>query len=275
MFLIVGANGQLGSELRESLGGNAEYLDRAGLDITDASAVRDFFSKREFDAVVNCAAYTAVDKAESEPALAEKINVAGARNLACSVRAPLVHVSTDYVFSGTAYRPYSEEDVPTPASVYGRTKLAGERAVLENAETAVVIRTAWLYSAYGNNFVKTIRRLGTERTQLGVVFDQVGSPTYAADLADAIARILPQLRAGMREVFHFTNEGVCSWFDFARAIMELSGLSCEVVSIESKDYPTAAARPFYSVLNKKKIKQTFGLTIPHWRDALMRCIAKL
>lgn len=274
MFLIVGGNGQLGNELRDLLGARAVYVDRDELDIADSAAVATFFSRQKFDAVVNCAAYTAVDKAEDEPALAEKINAEGPRNLALA-GTPLVHVSTDYVFSGEAFRPYSETDVPAPVSVYGKTKLAGERAVLETTETAVVIRTAWLYSAYGNNFVKTMRRLGAERASLGVVFDQIGSPTYAADLAAAIVRILPRLRAGTREIYHFTNEGVCSWYDFARAIMEMSGLSCEVLPIESKDYPTKAARPFYSVLNKAKIKRDFGVPVPHWRDALARCLKKL
>lgn len=274
MFLIVGANGQLGNELREILGGNAECVDREELDVTDASAVGAFFGEKRFEAVVNCAAYTAVDKAEDEPGLAEKINVDGARNLARS-GVPLIHVSTDYVFGGNAFRPYAETDVPAPVSVYGKTKLAGERAALENAETALVVRTAWLYSRFGNNFVKTMRRLGAERASLGVVFDQIGTPTYAADLARAIAEILPRLRAGTREIYHFTNEGVCSWYDFARAVMELSGLSCRVTPIESKDYPTKASRPFYSVLNKAKIKRDFGIEIPHWRDALARCIATL
>lgn len=271
MFLIVGADGQLGSALLEVLGGRAAGVDRAQLDITDAAAVSAFLAKNRFEAVVNCAAYTAVDKAEDEPELAAKINVEGARNLAAA-GTPLIHVSTDYVFSGDACRPYRESDAPAPRSVYGKTKFAGERAVLETAGTACVVRTAWLYSPVGNNFVKTMRRLGAERASLGVVFDQVGTPTCAADLAEAIAAMLPRLRAGTREIYHFTNEGVCSWYDFAKAVMELSELSCEVRPILSEDYPTKAARPHFSVLDKSKIKRDFGLKIPHWRDALARCL---
>lgn len=274
MFLITGANGQLGRALRKELGERAVYCDRAALDIADASAVRAFFSGKNFDAIVNCAAYTAVDKAESEPEAAQKINVCGAQNLA-ETGIPLVHVSTDYVFDGEKNRPYRETDATAPQSVYGATKLAGELAVLERAGTAAVIRTSWLYSEFGNNFVKTMRRLGAERERLGVVFDQTGTPTYAEDLAKAIAALLPNLAAGTKEIYHFSNEGVCSWFDFARAIMEFSSLRCEVSPIETADYPTPAKRPAYSVLNKGKIKKTLGIKIDHWRDALARCINTL
>lgn len=274
MFLITGANGQLGRSLQKILGDKAFYCGRTELDIADEAAVHAFFSEKKFDAIVNCAAYTAVDKAESDAETAKKINVAGALNLA-KTGVPLVHVSTDYVFAGTACRPYVETDATDPQSVYGATKLAGERAVLENATTAAVVRTSWLYSEFGNNFVKTMRRLGAERERLGVVFDQTGTPTYAEDLAKAIAALLPNLAAGTKEIYHFSNEGVCSWFDFARAIMEFSSLRCEVSPIETADYPTPAKRPAYSVLNKGKIKKTLGIKIDHWRDALARCINTL
>ena len=211
MYLVTGANGQLGNELRLLLKDNALYVDKDQLDITDAEAVKGFVSANRFDAIINCAAYTAVDKAEADEKLAGDINARGPENLA-KTGIPLIHISTDYVFDGTNCRPYVETDAANPQSVYGRTKLAGEQAVLENASAAVIIRTAWLYSEFGNNFVKTMRRLGAEKAQLNVVFDQVGTPTYAADLAAAVVHILPRLRPGMKEIFHFSNEGVCSWY---------------------------------------------------------------
>ncbi len=274
MFLVVGANGQLGNELRLLLQNKAEYVDREELDITDEAAVSDYVIKDKYEAIINCAAYTAVDKAEDEPELAEKINVYGPKNLA-KTGVPLVHVSTDYVFNGQNYVPYKEGDETAPRSVYGVTKLAGEKAVIENASTAVVIRTAWLYSEFGNNFVKTMQRLGAERESLNVVFDQIGSPTYAKDLAQAIVEILPQLKKGTKEIYHFSNEGVCSWYDFAVEIMKKSNLSCKVFPIESSQYPTKAVRPSYSVLNKSKIKTDFGIKIRHWEEALQECINNL
>ena len=274
MFLVVGANGQLGSELKLQLQGKAVYVDRTELDITDKAAVGAFVAQHQFEAIINCAAYTAVDKAESDEKVAELINVEGPRNLAAT-GLPLVHISTDYVFDGTACRPYSEDDEPNPQTAYGRTKLAGEKAVMETAQTAVIIRTAWLYSTFGNNFVKTMRKLGAERDSLNVVFDQVGTPTYAKDLASAIAAILPQMKAGTKEIYHFSNEGVCSWYDFALAVMAQSDLNCEVLPIESKDYPTPAKRPHYSVLNKTKIKRDFGIKINNWAVSLAECVEKL
>ncbi len=270
MLLITGAKGQLGTELSKILP-DALTTDASELDITDKSAVDNYIKTNNIDVIINCAAYTAVDKAESEPELAEKINVWGPRNLAQS-GAKLIHISTDYVFDGTAYRPYVEEDIAHPVSVYGKTKLAGEQAVLQNAKSAIIIRTAWLYSPYGNNFVKTMRRLGAEKEYLNVVADQVGTPTCAADLAQAIKDILPQFTEGLREVYHFSNQGVCSWYDFAVEIMRLSGLDCRVLPIESKNYPTAASRPFYSVLNKSKIGKNFGINIPHWKESLEKCL---
>lgn len=274
MYLVVGALGQLGNELREILKNKAVYVDRDELDIISESAVEAFFSENKFEAIINCAAYTAVDKAEEDTYLARKINVEGVKNLA-KTGVPLVHVSTDYVFNGENFRPYVETDATNPQSVYGETKLEGEIAVVKEASTAVIIRTSWLYSTFGNNFVKTMRRLGSERETLNVIFDQIGTPTYARDLAQAIVDILPQMKKGTKEIYHFSNEGVCSWYDFATEIMELSGLKCEVLPIETKDYPTPAKRPFYSVLNKGKIKKDFGIKINHWKESLKDCIKGL
>ena len=269
MFLVTGANGQLGRELRLVLGERAMYAGRDELDITNEAAVRAFFAEREFKYVINCAAYTAVDKAEDDFEAADRINRLGPALLA-KYGHRIIQVSTDYVFDGTAHLPYKEEDAANPTSVYGSTKLAGEEAVLAEAETAVVIRTSWLYSSFGANFVKTMRRLGTERDSLGVIFDQIGTPTYAADLAAAIVAMLPQIKAGMKEIYHYSNEGVASWYDFACAIMEQSGISCRIFPIETHEYHTKVERPAYSVLNKAKIKRDFSLTIPHWRDSLRR-----
>lgn len=274
MFLVVGANGQLGNELRLLLQEQALYVDKDELDITDQQAVQNFFAANNIKAIINCAAYTAVDKAENDVELATQINVEGPKNLALT-GVPLIHISTDYVFDGKSYRPYIETDKPNPTSVYGVTKLAGEQAVLEHAKTAIIIRTAWLYSTFGNNFVKTMQRLGSERSELKVVFDQIGSPTYARDLAIAIVAILPQIKANSKEIYHFSNEGVCSWYDFATEIMRLSALDCKVLPIEGKDYPTPAARPFYSVLNKSKIKQDFDISINHWQESLQTCLKNL
>ncbi len=270
MLLITGSNGQLGMCLAKLLP-DALLADVDTLDITDLASVRDFVASNNIDTIVNCAAYTAVDKAEDDVELAEKINVLGVENLALS-GAKIVHISTDYVFDGTSCVPYQEDDAPNPKSVYGKTKFAGEQVLLEKSRSAVIIRTAWLYSEYGNNFVKTMRRLGAERDVLKVVFDQVGTPTYAGDLAEAIVKILPTIKYGEKRIYHFSNEGVCSWYDFACEIMKLSGLACKVLPIESSEYPTKAARPSFSVLNKSKIKSDFSITIPHWTESLARCI---
>lgn len=272
-ILITGAKGQLGLELSKLLP-EAILTDVAELDITNLSAVKTFVQDHQITTIINCAAYTAVDKAEDDVELAEKINVLGPENLAKS-GAKVIHVSTDYVFDGLGHKPYEPTDETKPISVYGKTKRAGELAVLENADTAVIIRTAWLYSPYGNNFVKTMRRLGSERETLNVVADQVGTPTYAGDLAQAIYEIIPQIKIGQKAVYHFTNEGVCSWYDFARKIMELSELNCQVNPIPSSAYPTKAMRPFYSVLSKESIKQDFGIKIAHWEDGLKRCLKEM
>lgn len=267
MWLVTGADGQLGTELKRLLGDDAVYVDRAELDISDEDAVKRFFEIRSFRGVINCAAYTAVDKAEDEPEAAELANHLGAKWLAKYGKC-IIHISTDYVFDGVHHVPYVEDDVTNPVSVYGKTKLAGEQAVMAHAETAVIIRTAWVYCAHGNNFVKTMLRLGKERQSLNVVCDQIGSPTYAGDLAAAIVAILPQMQSGQKTVYHYTNEGACSWYDFAVAIMEMAGLPCEVNPIGSDGYPTKAKRPYYSVLNKTKIRRDFNVKIRHWREAL-------
>lgn len=267
-ILVTGANGQLGTELKKLLP-NAVFTDVDTLDITNLDAVKNFVSNNHIEVIVNCAAYTAVDKAEDDYDLAQKINEDGPRNLALS-GAKIIHISTDYVFDGKNYQPYLPEDGTNPISVYGKTKRAGELAVLDNAKVAVVIRTAWLYSAYGNNFVKTMRRLGAEKESLNVVADQVGSPTFAGDLAQAIVTILPQMNEANKGIYHYTNEGVCSWYDFATEIMNLSGMGCKVNPIPSSAYPTKANRPFYSVLSKEKIKRVFNIEIPYWKESLRK-----
>ncbi len=273
MYLITGASGQLGTELSKLLP-DAILTDADTLDITDLNAVLKFVRDHNVDTIINCAAYTAVDRAEDDIEIATRVNVLGPENLA-KTGCKIVHVSTDYVFDGTHHTPYTPDDAPNPVSVYGKTKLAGEQAVLDNANIAVIIRTAWLYSAHGNNFVKTMRKLGAERDTLNVVCDQIGTPTFAGDLAAAIVHILPQMSADNRGVYHFTNAGVCSWYDFATEFMELSGLECDVRPISTSAYPTRATRPFYSVLDKSKIVDTFGIKIPHWRKSLRRCIEQM
>ena len=278
MYLITGAHGQLGQSLHSLLGDRGLYVDRDVLDIGDAAQVESSLRQHRPECVINCAAYTAVDKAESDRDAAAQANAAGPANLAKAaglLQIPLIHVSTDYVFDGTACRPYREDDVPCPQSVYGLTKLAGERAVLQYAETAAVVRTAWLYSVTGNNFVKTMRRLGRERDTIRVVADQVGTPTYAPDLAAALLSLVDLIKPGTREIYHYTNEGVCSWYDFAVAIMELSGLHCKVEPIRSEEYPTPAQRPAYSVLDKSKIRSLLPQGIPYWRNSLKQCLQLL
>lgn len=272
-ILITGAKGQLGSEL-SSIIPNAVLADREELDITDFEVVKQFVNNNKIDTIINCVAYTAVDKAEDDEENAYKVNVLGAENLA-KTNCKLVHISTDYVFDGKNYKPYVEEDKTGPLSVYGKTKLESENVVLKNNKQAIVIRTAWLYSTYGNNFVKTMLRLGKEKESLNVVFDQVGTPTYAKDLAEIIKIIIPNISEGTSGIYHFSNEGVCSWYDFATEIMSLSNLNCKVKPILSIEYPTKATRPNYSVLNKNKIKETFNVEIRHWKEALMECLEKI
>lgn len=272
MIVITGCRGQLGTELSGLLADRSVGVDLPEVDITDFAALKKWFGTLDsVEAIVNCAAYTAVDRAEDEPEAAEKVNHLGPENLA-RLGVPMIHISTDYVFDGRGCSPYPESAATNPVSVYGRTKLAGEQSVLSLAETAVVIRTAWLYSPFGKNFVRTITRLGKERPQLRVVCDQVGTPTNARDLAGAIAAILPRLKPGMKGIYHYTNEGVCSWYDFALEILRLQNISCPVVPCSSEEYKTAAKRPFYSVLDKSKIKREFGLTIPHWGQSLAQSL---
>ena len=272
-ILITGANGQLGTELGALLP-DAIKTDRNELDITNADAVNRFVDKNKIDSIINCAAYTAVDRAEDDIQMAEKINAIGPRNLAAS-GAKIIHISTDYVFDGTAHRPYSALDLPNPVSVYGKTKLSGEFAVRNFAKIYAIIRTAWLYSPYGSNFVKTMLRLGHEKTEINVVADQIGTPTYAADLARAIVKILPLLNEKNSGIYHYTNNGVCSWYDFATEIMTMSGLKCRVNPIKTEQYPTRATRPAYSVLDKSKIKEVFDVDIPHWRAGLEKCLGAI
>ena len=285
-ILVTGAYGQLGNEVRILSANYQEYnfmfTDVDSLDITDKNELMDFVTGNDIRYIINCAAYTAVDKAEDDTELCEKINATAVKNLglaAAEAGAGIIHVSTDYVFDGTSCRPYTE-DMPTkPCSVYGKTKLKGEKNLLKACPNAINIRTAWLYSPFGNNFVKTMIKLGSERESLNVIFDQVGTPTYALDLADAILKAMDQTIDTDHEkggVYHFSNEGVCSWYDFTIKIHEIAGIkTCKVNPIETKDYPTKAARPHYSVLNKSKIKQTFNISIPHWEASLKDCIKEL
>ena len=289
-ILVTGANGQLGREMRLIAQDTpyhfiftdvveAEGVETTLLDITSLEAVKQLVKAHDIHCIVNCAAYTNVDKAESDEAFCRVLNAEAPRNLAEAmkeVNGLLIHISTDYVFGGDPYNiPCREDQKGTPTGAYGRTKLEGEKYIQATGCDYVILRTAWLYSTFGNNFVKTMRRLGAERENLTVVFDQIGTPTYARDLAEAIVAMLPKLKTGVKEVYHFSNEGVCSWYDFAVEIMKLSGLKCKVKPIESKDYPTPAKRPFYSVLNKGKIKADFGLEIRHWSESVRDCVEKL
>lgn len=282
-ILVTGANGQLGSELRELsvlyTGYTFTFIGRSELNFSNSEDIQTWFLDKSFDVIINCAAYTAVDKAESEQELAKEINTTAVETLAHIAKennSSLIHISTDYVFDGKNFKPYTEADSTNPQGVYGQTKLAGEQAMLAiNPANSIIIRTSWVYSSFGNNFVKTMLRLGKEREELGVIYDQVGTPTSARDLAMALISIIqhPILNdQKTTEIYHFNNEGVCSWYDFAKAIFELSDIACNVKPIETKDYPTPAKRPHYSLLNKAKIKNTFNITIPYWKDSLQECL---
>ena len=281
-ILVTGANGQLGRELRNVLEseipGKTIYTDVAELDLTDAKGVDDFFKKNDISHVVNCAAYTAVDKAEEEKLECAAININAVKNLANAadaIGAKIIHISTDYVFDGTAHRPYKESDKVNPISQYGTTKRKGETALLALAPESIIIRTSWLYSPHGNNFVKTMLRLGAEQSKIKVVSDQIGTPTYALDLASAIYMVLMS-HQWVEGIFHFSNEGVCSWYDFAKSIHRIAGIDkCEIKPIPTEEYPTAASRPFYSVLDKTRIKATYGVKAPYWEDSLIECIKRI
>lgn len=314
--LVTGKNGQLGQSLQKIAGQypqfSFEFVGREQLDLASAESVQSFFSgSQPYAGIINAAAYTAVDKAESEPEQADRVNhlaVAQLSEIARAQGAFLLHVSTDYVFDGKGCRPWLESDPVAPVNEYGRSKLAGEQAMQASGCCGAIVRTSWVYSEFGSNFVKTMLRLGTERDELGVIFDQAGTPTYATDLARVLLGLLEQgcgeqvqagsvvsagsnrldpatsLRSAQDDkqykaeavaVYHFSNEGVCSWYDFACAIFELSGVPCRVKPIATSDYPTPAVRPHYSVLNKGKIRQQLAVAIPHWRDALRQCLAAM
>ena len=281
-ILVTGANGQLGNEMRRvaaESSDNYTFTDVAELDITDIDAVCAKVKKTKADVIVNCAAYTNVDKAEDDVARADLINNQAAGNLAYAAKeagATLIHVSTDYVFDGSSSIPYIETDDTCPTGVYGKTKLAGEMAVIATGCRSIIIRTAWLYSRWGNNFVKTMRRLTAERDSINVVFDQVGSPTFAGDLADAISHIIENRLTDRTGVYHFTDEGVCSWYDFATEIAAAAGHDkCRIIPCHTSEFPTKATRPAYSVLDKTKFKETFRMDIPHWREAMIYCMKRL
>jgi dTDP-4-dehydrorhamnose reductase len=280
-ILITGANGQLGNEMRvlsEEYPEHAYFFtDVAELDICNEQAVMDFVKANGIHTIVNCAAYTAVDNAEDRVEFCTRLNADAVGYLAKSAEAngaEFIQISTDYVFDGTAHVPYQETDPTCPESVYGSTKLEGERNALAYCSRAMVIRTAWLYSTFGNNFVKTMIRLGKERDSLGVIFDQIGAPTYARDLARAIFEAIRQ--GVVPGVYHFSNEGVCSWYDFTKAIHRLAGITtCQVKPLHTSEYPAKAKRPHYSVLDKSKIKATYGMEVPYWMESLEECIEAL
>ena len=280
--LVTGSKGQLGSELQDLESAYPAYsfvfTDLKELDITNHKAVEQFINENQITAIINCAAYTAVDKAEEDQDLADKINHLAVKNFATIAKDKgivLIHVSTDYVFDGSAHQPYKETDRPNPQGVYGKTKLDGELALQKiNPANAIIIRTSWVYSSYGNNFVKTMLRLGKERDEIGVVYDQIGSPTYAGDLAKAILDILPKISNKGVELYHYANEGICSWYDFAKAIFDLEGLTIKVKPLESYQFPLPAKRPFYSVLNKSKIKEVYQIEIPNWKESLINLLNK-
>ena len=282
-ILVTGSKGQLGNEIRVLAEDYPDfdflYTDVDELDITNRQMVEAYFVDNKPQAIINCAAFTSVDRAETDEITANLINAKAVENLAksaASFDALLVHISTDYVFDGKSYLPYDESDKTNPQSAYGRTKLAGEEAVTQYASKAVIIRTSWLYSAFGNNFVKTMIKYGIERNELSVVYDQVGTPTYARDLAKAILDIIPSaLQKSGIDLFHYSNEGVASWYDFARTVIALSGISCEIKPILTKDYPLPAPRPCFSVLNKSKIKEIYKIKIPYWIDSVKDCIQRL
>ena len=280
-ILITGCNGQLGNEMQLLEKDFSEHqwfnTDVEELDITDQLAIEQFIQENQIDGIVNCAAYTAVDKAESNKELCTSLNTVAPAYLAAAVEKRggwMIQISTDYVFDGTKHTPYVETDTPCPDSVYGSTKLAGEFGVQKFCRRSMIIRTAWLYSTFGNNFVKTMLRLGKEKTELGVIFDQIGTPTYARDLAKAIMAAIAQgIKPG---VYHFSNEGVISWYDFTKAIHRIAGItSCYVRPLHTAEYPTPAKRPAYSVLDKTKIKETYNIEIPYWEESLKECIEKL
>ena len=282
-ILVTGGDGQLGSALKKLSGDYKNYIftfiDIGDLDLTDYSGMAALLSAGKPEMLINCAAYTAVDKAESEAGRAMAVNAAAPGEMAriCSEKGiRMIHISTDYVFDGKSFKPYKETDPVNPVSVYGKSKLEGELRIRKQEVKGIIIRTSWLYSEYGQNFVKTILKKGKEFGKLNVVYDQVGGPTYAGDLARAILDILPEIAdADSMELYHYANEGVISWYDFAQAIIEISKTDCILEPVGTKDYPTPASRPAYSVFNKTKFKERFGIAIPYWRTSLEECIGNL
>ena len=281
-ILVTGSNGQLGNELRKlksaSPDFNFVFTDIAELDITNPIAIEAIMKAEDIAVIINCAAYTAVDKAEANKVAAYNINTDAPGYLAAAAfkfNALLVQISTDYVFSGEGFRPYKEDFPCDPRSTYGTSKLQGELAVINSGCRYVIIRTAWLYSAFGNNFIKTVRKYGRERGHLNMIYDQIGTPTHAADLAGTILKVITNSDDKKSNIYHYTNEGVCSWYDFALEILSQSGIACTVSPINTEEYPLPAVRPYYSVLNKGKIKHDLGIAIPHWKDSLTRCLKEL
>lgn len=284
-ILVTGANGQLGSELKTLAGtlpkAQFTFVDIEEMDLGSDQAINTFFEGKQFDFVINCAAYTAVDKAEQDQTIAYRVNADAVKAISLQCKQKnmrLIHISTDYVFDGAGNQPIREDASPNPLSVYGKSKLDGELAVTATLDNAYIIRTAWVYSTFGKNFVKTIAKLARERESLNVVSDQIGSPTYARDLAHAILQIVTKVSANEVDapgVYHFSNEGVISWYDFAWFIVNFYALPCQVNAIPSEAYPTPAARPKFSVLDKSKLKSTFTIHVPHWYESLSNCLQEL
>jgi dTDP-4-dehydrorhamnose reductase len=281
-ILVTGANGQLGSEIRaisKNYPDNFLFTDINDLDITKKSNIEKFISENRVDSIINCAAYTAVDRAEDEKELIYRVNSEAVKNMAEISKErdlKLIHISTDYVFDGKNHKPYTSDDRVNPVNSYGASKLSGEKAIFElSPKNSIIIRTSWVYSSFGNNFVKTMLKYGKEREELKVVFDQVGTPTYARDLAKVILNILPKIDNQTPKIYHYSNDGAISWFDFAKEIMKMAKVDCKITPIESFEYPTKAERPFYSVLNKREIKSDFLIDIPYWKDSLRECLVEM
>ena len=280
--LVTGSSGQVGNEIKaisSDYSYNFFFTDRNNIDITSKDSIKEFCKTNNINVIINCAAYTAVDKAQSDEINADLINRKAVKKLALvsqELNIKLIHISTDYVFDGKNFKPYCEEFQTNPQSIYGKTKLDGENEMRDiNPKNSIIIRTSWIYSYYGNNFVKTMLRLGKEKEELGVIFDQVGTPTYAKDLAITILNIIPQIENSKVEIYNYSNEGVLSWYDFAKEIMKMAKLNCKINPIETYQYPTPAKRPHFSLLNKSKIKSKFNLEIPYWKDGLDDCLKRL
>ena len=280
--LVTGSSGQVGNEIKaisSDYSYNFFFTDRNNIDITSKDSIKEFCKTNNINVIINCAAYTAVDKAQSDEINADLINRKAVKKLALvsqELNIKLIHISTDYVFDGKNFKPYCEEFQTNPQSIYGKTKLDGENEMRDiNPKNSIIIRTSWVYSYYGNNFVKTMLRLGKEKEELGVIFDQIGTPTYAKDLAKTILDIVPQIENSKVEIYNYSNEGVLSWYDFAKEIMKMAKLNCKINPIETYQYPTPAKRPHFSLLNKSKIKSKFNLEIPYWKDGLDDCLKRL